>query len=88
MLTFSRTIHTIDAHTGGEPLRILMNGLPAIPGATILEKRAWLKEHRDDLRRFLMNEPRGHADMYGAYLLPPVTAGRGFRRHLHPQRRL
>ncbi|MFX8102571.1 proline racemase family protein, partial [Acinetobacter baumannii] len=45
---------------------------------TILEQRAWLREHRDDLRRFLMNEPRGHADMYGAYLLPPVTAGADF----------
>jgi len=78
MLTFSRTIHTIDAHTGGEPLRILMSGLPAVPGATILEKRAWLRGHRDDLRRFLMNEPRGHADMYGAYLLPPVTADADF----------
>lgn len=73
MLNLTRTIHTIDAHTGGEPLRIVAAGMPPVPGKTILEKRAWLKAERDDLRQFLMNEPRGHADMYGAYLLPPVT---------------
>jgi proline racemase len=73
MLNFLRTIQTIDAHTGGEPLRILVTGMPPVPGRNILEKRAWLKANRDDLRQFLMNEPRGHADMYGAYLLPPTT---------------
>lgn len=78
MLNFLRTIHTIDAHTGGEPLRILVSGMPPVPGKNILEKRAWLKAHRDDLRQFLMNEPRGHADMYGAYLLPPTTSGADF----------
>lgn len=78
MLNFLRTIQTIDAHTGGEPLRILVSGMPPVPGKNILEKRAWLKENRDDLRQFLMNEPRGHADMYGAYLLPPTTPGADF----------
>jgi trans-L-3-hydroxyproline dehydratase len=78
MLNFLRTIQTIDAHTGGEPLRILVTGMPPVPGNNILEKRAWLKANRDDLRRFLMNEPRGHADMYGAYLLPPTTPGADF----------
>ncbi|MFJ3047445.1 trans-3-hydroxy-L-proline dehydratase [Herbaspirillum chlorophenolicum] len=73
MLNYTRTVQTIDAHTGGEPLRILVSGLPKIPAGTILQQRAWLRENRDDLRQFLMNEPRGHADMYGAYLLPPVT---------------
>ncbi|WP_151637731.1 trans-3-hydroxy-L-proline dehydratase [Noviherbaspirillum aerium] len=78
MLSFTKTIQTIDAHTGGEPLRILTTPMPPVPGTTILEKRAWLKAQRDDLRQFLMNEPRGHADMYGAYLLPPVSAGADF----------
>ncbi len=78
MLNFLRTIQTIDAHTGGEPLRILVSGMPPVPGKNILEKRAWLKENRDDLRKFLMNEPRGHADMYGAYLLPPTTSEADF----------
>ena len=78
MLSYTRTVQTIDAHTGGEPLRIVVSGLPKIPAGTILQQRAWLREHRDDLRCFLMNEPRGHADMYGAYLLPPVSAGADF----------
>jgi proline racemase len=78
MLSFTRTIQTIDAHTGGEPLRILVSGMPPVPGNTVLEKRSWLKTHRDDLRLFLMNEPRGHADMYGAYLLPPTTPDADF----------
>lgn len=73
MLSYTRSVQTIDAHAGGEPLRIVVSGLPQAPGTSILEKRAWFKENRDDLRQFLMNEPRGHADMYGAYLLPPLT---------------
>ena len=73
MLNYTRSIHTIDAHTGGEPLRLLLSPMPPVPGSTILKQRAWLKANRDDLRQFLMNEPRGHADMYGAYLLPAIT---------------
>lgn len=78
MLNLTRTIHTVDTHTGGEPLRIVTSGLPPVTGNTILEKRAWLKAERDDVRQFLMNEPRGHADMYGAYLLPPTTPAADF----------
>ncbi len=72
---FARLIGTIDAHAGGEPLRIVTAGLPPLPGATILERRAALRERHDDLRRLLMWEPRGHADMYGCVLTPPVTPG-------------
>jgi len=66
-------ITTIDAHTAGEPLRIITGGLPEIPGDTILEKRRYAQTHLDGLRRTLMWEPRGHADMYGCILTPPVT---------------
>lgn len=66
-------ITTIDAHTAGEPLRIITSGFPDLPGGTILEKRHYAKTHYDHLRRVLMWEPRGHADMYGAILTPPVT---------------
>ena len=68
-------IRTIDAHTAGEPLRLIVDGFPTIEGRTILEKRAWLAEHHDDLRTALMLEPRGHADMYGAVLTEPEHAG-------------
>jgi trans-L-3-hydroxyproline dehydratase len=67
-------ITTLDAHAGGEPLRIILDGLPPIPGETILAKRRYAQTHLDDLRKALMWEPRGHADMYGCILTEPVTA--------------
>jgi proline racemase len=70
-----QTIRTIDAHTAGEPLRLIVDGFPPVQGATILGKREWLRRHCDDLRTALMLEPRGHADMYGALLTEPERAG-------------
>jgi proline racemase len=67
-------IKTIDAHTAGEPLRLIVEGFPHIEGSTMLEKRDWVREHLDHLRRALMLEPRGHADMYGALLTEPERA--------------
>jgi trans-L-3-hydroxyproline dehydratase len=66
-------IETIDAHTAGEPLRIILSGLPEIKGDTILEKRRYMKDRLDNYRKVLMFEPRGHADMYGCIITPPVT---------------
>lgn len=63
----------VDAHTGGEPLRIFTAGWPELPGDTILAKRRFAREHHDQLRRAVMWEPRGHADMYGCLLTEPVT---------------
>ena len=65
----------IDAHTGGEPFRVITGGFPDLSGETILARRRWVKEHLDHLRTALMFEPRGHADMYGCVLTPPVTPG-------------
>lgn len=73
MLNTKWMIDCIDAHTGGEPLRIITSGLPPILGDTILEKRTYVKEHLDDLRKLMMLEPRGHDDMYGCILVEPVT---------------
>src|SRR5215216_3802386 len=67
------TITTLDAHAAGEPLRIIIGGLPALEGATMLERRRFLREHYDHVRRALMWEPRGHYNMYGCVLTPPVT---------------
>lgn len=64
-------IGTIDMHTGGEPLRILLEGLPEIKGNTILEKRRYFRDHLDYIRTGCMFEPRGHADMYGAVITEP-----------------
>ena len=64
-------IKTIDMHTGGEPLRVIVDGFPELKGKSILEYRRYCKENLDHLRTALMFEPRGHADMYGCILLPP-----------------
>jgi trans-L-3-hydroxyproline dehydratase len=66
-------ITTIDSHTGGEPFRVITGGFPDLPGATILERRRYAREHLDHLRTGLMWEPRGHADMYGCIITPPVS---------------
>ncbi len=66
-------IRTLDLHTGGEPLRVVVDGFPALFGDTILARRRYAQANCDALRRLLMLEPRGHADMYGALLLPPAT---------------
>jgi len=68
-------LRTIDAHAAGEPLRLIVGGFPSPHGRTMLDKREWLKRHADHLRRALMLEPRGHADMYGALLTEPVMPG-------------
>jgi len=77
-MRFERVISTIDAHAAGEPLRIITAGLPPLQGGTVLERRRYMAEHYDDIRRTLLFEPRGHADMYGAVLTPPVTPGADF----------
>ncbi|WP_424531678.1 proline racemase family protein [Sphaerisporangium viridialbum] len=69
-------VRTIDYHTGGEPFRIVTAGVPEIPGATVLERRTNASAPEiDRVRRLLCHEPRGHADMYGCFLVPPDDAG-------------
>jgi len=68
-------VKTIDAHAAGEPLRLIVDGFPSPRGKTMLDKREWVRTHADALRRALMLEPRGHADMYGAILTEPVSPG-------------
>ena len=66
-------VTTIDAHTEGEPFRVITGGLPELPGDTILERRRYMMNHLDHLRTALMWEPRGHADMYGCIVTAPVS---------------
>ncbi len=66
-------ITSVDAHTAGEPFRVITGGFPALPGDTILARRRYAREHLDHLRTALMWEPRGHADMYGCIVTPPVS---------------
>ena len=73
-----RKITTVEMHTGGEPLRVPVSGLPEIKGNSILEKRRYFRDNHDDLRTAMMFEPRGHADMYGAFITEPVTENADF----------
>ena len=66
----------VDSHTGGEPFRIVVSGVPQPIGDTVLERRRHAESHLDHLRRILMWEPRGHSDMYGALIGPPTTEDR------------
>ena len=66
-------ITTIDVHTAGEPFRVITGGYPELPGKTILARRRYARENLDHLRTPLMWEPRGHADMYGCIVTPPVS---------------
>ncbi|MGD8883241.1 MAG: proline racemase family protein, partial [Desulfobacterales bacterium] len=66
-------ITTLDTHTEGEPFRVITGGYPELPGESILARRRYALENLDYLRTALMWEPRGHADMYGCIVTPPVT---------------
>jgi len=68
-------IETVEMHTGGEPVRLVVSGYPPIPGETILAKRRYARERLDHLRRLLIFEPRGHFDMYGVIPVEPDLPG-------------
>jgi proline racemase/trans-L-3-hydroxyproline dehydratase len=68
-------VDTVDYHTGGEPFRIIVGGVPPLEGTTVLERRRFAREQVDHIRRLLVFEPRGHADMYGCHVVPPNDAG-------------
>ncbi len=68
-----RTFHTIDTHTGGEPTRNVVGGIPNIPGKTMSEKMLYMKEHKDWIRKCLTYEPRGNEVMSGTIITPPCN---------------
>jgi trans-L-3-hydroxyproline dehydratase len=66
-------IKTIDAHVGGQPLRLIVDGVPRPHGKTPAQQRAWCLKHADAYRRALVHAPRGHADMTAAMLTEPAS---------------
>jgi proline racemase len=70
-------LRTVDYHTGGEPFRIVIEGAPTIDGTSVRDRREVAQRSRaiDDIRQLLCHEPRGHADMYGCFLVPPDDDG-------------
>ncbi|TDD52631.1 proline racemase [Kribbella antibiotica] len=73
-------VSVVDYHTGGEPFRIVTDGGPVVPGSTVAERRLTAQSTPaiDAVRQLLVNEPRGHADMYGCFVVPPDDAGAHF----------
>lgn len=74
MMNLKRIICTVDTHTAGEPTRVVTGGIPHIPGSSMQQKKEWMSNHEDGLRKMLMWEPRGHKDMFGAILTAPVSS--------------
>ncbi|MBS4536330.1 proline racemase [Clostridium sp. D2Q-14] len=72
-MKFIRSINAIDSHTMGEPTRIVVGGIPKVPGKTMAEKKEYLQNELDHLRTSLMLEPRGHRDMFGSILTSPTN---------------
>jgi len=68
-------VETVDYHTAGEPFRIVTGGVAPLVGATVLGKRRDALARFDDVRALLVNEPRGHADMYGCFVCEPNDSG-------------
>jgi proline racemase len=68
-------VTTTDYHTAGEPFRIVTGGVAPLEGATVLDKRRFALERLDDVRKLLVFEPRGHADMYGCFVTEPDDGG-------------
>jgi len=74
----TRVVHTVESHTEGMPTRVVTGGVGVLPGDTMFDRRRWFMAHSDGLRRFLMNEPRGHSAMSGAILQPPTRPDADF----------
>ena len=71
-MRLDRLLSAVDSHTEGMPTRVITGGVPALPGATMLERKLRFEAERDDLRLLLVREPRGHPAMSGAILQPPL----------------
>jgi len=66
-----KTFFCIDAHTCGNPVRLVAGGGPILTGANMMEKRLHFLKEFDWIRKGLMFEPRGHDMMSGSILYPP-----------------
>lgn len=80
MCHITNRVETTDYHTAGEPFRIVADGMPPIEGRTVAERRITARDSPsiDAYRQLLCREPRGHADMYGGFIVPPDDTGADF----------
>jgi len=72
-MRFKKMLTAVDSHTGGNAERVVIGGVPPIPGNTMLEKLRFVHHNWDHLRTFLCHEPRGHGNMYASLLTPPTV---------------
>jgi proline racemase len=72
-MKISNVVTVVDAHTEGQPMRIVTSGFPTIRGRTISEKYGYVEKNLEDLRRMILYEPRGHRTMCGAFLVEPTV---------------
>jgi proline racemase/trans-L-3-hydroxyproline dehydratase len=73
LMKIEKTLPTVDLHTAGEPVRVLLGGVLPLPGKTMQAKQDVVRAGMDSIRTALMHEPRGHRDMFGALITPPVS---------------
>lgn len=66
---------SLEYHVGGQPVRVIVEGVPSPQGRTQAQKAAWFARHADRYRRGLVLAPRGHADMTAVLLTEPSSAG-------------
>src|SRR3972149_5622007 len=71
-MAFSHTVRAVDAHACGEPGRVIVAGVPDVPGATMFDKMVYIRDHHDDLRKRMLREPRGYPAANCNLLLPPT----------------
>lgn len=71
-MKYSKMMSAIDTHTAGEAARLVTGGIPKFPGKTMAEKKEYLQTEKDYLRTSIMHEPRGHNEMFGAFICEPV----------------
>lgn len=72
-MRFSRMITAVDAHAAGEPGRVITGGVMDVPGETMLDKRNHLEHHQDEIRKFMLQEPRGYPALCCNVILPPTN---------------
>lgn len=72
-MNIEKIISTVDLHTAGEPVRAVLGGIQSIPGKTMEEKQKFLSQKLDLIRTTLLHEPRGHKEMCGAIMTPPLS---------------
>jgi proline racemase len=77
-IRFKNSIFIVDSHTAGNPTRIVIGGLPKIPGNSVIKKREYVRNKMDYIRTLLCNEPRGHSGMFGAMLTEPGSKDADF----------